>query len=153
MIRLQEEPFDASVETTRLMQRAPHAGAVAVFVGLVRPGSGDGAVTQLELQHHPRFTLKTVEDIGQDGRRRFDLEALTIIHRFGVLNPSEAIVFVGAAAEHRRAAFDAVDYLMDRLKTEAAFWKREHGPGGSRWIEARPDDHADRQRWQDASEA
>ena len=149
MIRIQEEAFDAGAEMARLGERAPQAGAVAAFVGIVRPASEDGAVTQLELQHHPRFTLKTVEEIGKDGRERFDLQALTIIHRYGLLNPGEAIVFVAAAAEHRRGAFEAVDYLMDRLKTEAAFWKREHGPDGARWIEARPADHADRQRWED----
>lgn len=147
MIRVQEEPFDASAELALVAQRAPEAGAIASFLGLVRPQSGDGPVTQLELQHHPRFTLKTVEEIGADGRGRFGLKALTIIHRFGRLSAGEAIVFVAAAAEHRRAALDAVDYLMDRLKTEAAFWKREHGPGGARWIEARPQDHADRRRW------
>lgn len=152
MIRVQEEPFDAAAELTRLAERAPQAGAVAAFVGLVRPGSDDGAVTQLELQHHPRFTLRTVEGIGDAGGKRFELQALTIIHRYGVLSPGEAIVFVAAAAEHRRAAFDAVDYLMDRLKTEAAFWKREHGPDGARWIEARPDDHVDRKRWESADE-
>ncbi|CAA9524234.1 MAG: Molybdopterin synthase catalytic subunit MoaE [uncultured Sphingomonadaceae bacterium] len=149
MIRVQEEPFDASAELARLAERAPSAGAVAAFIGLVRPASGEDAVTRLELQHHPRFTLQTVEAIGEDGRRRFGLQAMTIIHRYGILDPGEAIVFVAAAAEHRRAAFDAVDYLMDRLKTEAAFWKREHGSAGARWIEARADDHADRRRWGD----
>lgn len=153
MIRVQEEPFDAAAELALLTDRAPQAGAVAAFVGLVRPESASGEVQQLELQHHPRFTLKTVEEIGEDGCARFDLQALTIIHRFGLLDPGEAIVFVAAAAEHRRAAFEAVDYLMDRLKTEAAFWKREHGPEGARWIEARAEDHADRRRWDDENTA
>lgn len=147
MIRIQAEPFDASVELAALTGRAPAAGAIASFVGLVRPNAGDATVEQLELEHYSQFTRAAVEAIAEDGRTRFDLLDLTIVHRFGRLVPGEPIVIVAAAARHRRAAFDAVDYLMDRLKTEAPFWKREHGSAGSRWIEPTPADHADRTRW------
>ncbi len=147
MIRVQQEPFDAAVELAALTARSPGAGAITSFVGVVRPMADGATVDQLELEHYGRFTVATVEAIGQDGQARFDLLGLTIIHRFGRLSPGEAIVFVAAAAEHRRAAFDAVDYLMDRLKTEAPFWKREHGPGGSRWIEPTASDQAARKRW------
>jgi len=147
MIRLQEKPFDAAAELSALTERAPGAGAIASFVGLVRPTAGGAPVDQLELEHYGQFTLSTVEAIAEDGQTRFNLLDLTIIHRFGRLLPGEPIVFVAAAAKHRRAAFDAADYLMDRLKTEAPFWKREHGPAGSRWIEPTPEDHADRNRW------
>ncbi len=152
MIRLQEEAFDTAAELADLVGRAPKAGAITSFVGLVRPGPESSAVTQLEIQSHPRLTLVTISSIGDDARQRFALHDLTIIHRFGTLDPHEAIVFVAAAAEHRRAAFDAVDYMMDRLKTEAAFWKREHGPSGARWIEAREEDHGDRRRWDSGEE-
>lgn len=150
MIRIQQDPFDPAVELAALAHRAPAAGAIASFVGMVRPTAGDTAVDQLDLEHYGQFTLSTVEAIGEDGRTRFDLLGLTIVHRFGRLFPGEPIVFVGTAAAHRRAAFDAVDYLMDRLKTEAPFWKRESGPEGSRWIEPTRSDHADRQRWDPA---
>ena len=147
MIRIREPPFDAAAEFSALTERAPGAGAIASFVGLVRPTAGGAPVDQLELEHYGQFTLSTVEAIAEDSQTRFNLLDLTIVHRFGRLLPGEPIVFVAAAAEHRRAAFDAVDYLMDRLKTEAPFWKREHGAAGSRWIEPTPEDHIDRNRW------
>ncbi|HEY0413189.1 MAG TPA: molybdenum cofactor biosynthesis protein MoaE [Allosphingosinicella sp.] len=145
MIRVAPEPFDAGEELRRLAESCANGGAIASFTGIVR---GGGGVTALELEHHPRLTAKVVEAIGADARARFGLQGLTIIHRHGPLGPGEAIVFVAAAAEHRRAAFDAVDYVMDRLKTEAPFWKREQGPDGARWIEPRASDHADRARWE-----
>lgn len=147
MIRVQTKPFDPAAELALLLAEAPGAGAVVSFVGLVRDVTGDEAVSALELEHYPGFTLRTVEAIGRDACARFDLAGLNIVHRYGRLAPAEPIVFAAAAAAHRRAAFDAVDYLMDRLKTEAPFWKREHGTHGSGWIEPRPSDIADRQRW------
>jgi molybdopterin synthase catalytic subunit len=148
MISVQAEPFDPGIEYARLAAACVDAGAIASFSGIVRPASDGSTVDALELEHHPGFTLKVIDGIAEDARERFDLLGLAIIHRYGRLQPGEPIVFVAAAAAHRRAAFDAVDYLMDRLKTEAPFWKREHGPGGARWIEARPMDHEDRARWE-----
>ena len=147
MIRIQPEPFDPAAELSALMERVPAAGAIASLVGLVRPTAHDAPVEQLELEQYEGFTRLTVAAIAADARTRFDLIDLTIVHRFGSLLPGQPIVFVAAAAAHRRAAFDAVDYLMDRLKTEAPFWKREHGPRGSCWIEPTPVDYAARQRW------
>jgi molybdopterin synthase catalytic subunit len=151
MISVQAEAFDPGVEHARLARACPQAGAIASFVGLVRPASAGDSVNLLELEHHPTFTLKVIEAIAADCRARFELLGLAIVHRYGSLEPGEPIVFVATAAPHRRAALDAVDYLMDRLKTEAPFWKREHGPGGARWIEARPEDHSDRARWEGRS--
>ena len=148
MISVQAEAFDPGAEYRTLAARCADAGAIASFTGLVRPASDGEGVTELELEHHPGFTLKAIEGIATDAQARFELLGLVIIHRYGRLQPGEAIVFVAAAAPHRRSAFDAVEYLMDRLKTEAPFWKREHGPGGPRWIEARPSDHEDRARWE-----
>ncbi|CAA9514369.1 MAG: Molybdopterin synthase catalytic subunit MoaE [uncultured Sphingomonadaceae bacterium] len=149
MIRVQAEPFDPGVELAALAAEAAGAGGIASFVGLVRARSDDATVARLELIHYPGFTERTIAAIAEDARWRFPVRGVRIVHRHGPLAPGEPIVFVAAAAEHRRAAFDAVDYLMDRLKTEAPFWKREHGPVGERWIEARDADRADRARWEE----
>lgn len=122
------------------------AGAVASFTGLMRPTSKTGApLTGLFLDHHPR-TEETLREIAASAER-FEVEAVRVVHRCGAIGPGEAIVFVAAAAAHRRAAFDAVDYLMDRLKTDALFWKREDGVDGPRWIEPTQGDRDDRARW------
>ena len=151
MIQVQQEPFDASAELARLMEASGESGAVVTFVGKVRGVTDSAAVDALELQHYPGFTEAAIEDIAAAAKERFGVEAIKIIHRYGKLSPGEPIVFVGAAARHRRDAFQAVDYLMDRLKTEAPFWKRESGPAGQRWIEARDSDLADRQWWGEES--
>jgi molybdopterin synthase catalytic subunit len=147
MIRIQSDPFDPAAELAGFAARAPGAGAIASFTGLVRAASDGAPVTALHLEHYPALTARLVESIGDDARARFGLAALLIVHRHGAMAPGEPIVFVAAAAEHRRAAFDGVDYMMDRLKTEAPFWKREDGPDGARWIEPRPADREDRARW------
>lgn len=148
MIRVQAEAFQFEKEIAEFTSEAPYSGAIASFVGLVRPKSGDEEVTLLELTHYAGFTERLIAEIVEDATRHFALDACRVVHRFGVMHPGEAIVLVAAASRHRRAALDAVDYLMDRLKTEAPFWKREHGPDGSRWIEAREKDHEDRSRWE-----
>lgn len=123
------------------------AGAIASFTGLCRPATKAGApVSGLFLDHHPRLTEKRLHDVGADAGR-FEVDAVCIVHRCGEIAPGEPIVFVAAAAAHRRAAFDAVDFLMDRLKTDALFWKREDGVDASSWIEPTEADRADRARW------
>lgn len=149
MIRVQTGPFDASAELARLTEAARDCGAIVSFVGMVRGNFGSDAVEALELQHYAGFTEAAIELIAAEAKDRFAVDAIRIVHRHGRLAPGEPIVFVGAAARHRRDAFDAVDYLMDRLKTEAPFWKRELGPAGNRWIEARDSDLADAQRWRE----
>ena len=124
-------------------------GAVACFVGLARDTSAAGPVTGLYLDHYPGFTERSLETIAAAAAGRFAVSDVRVVHRCGEVRPGEAIVFVAVAAAHRRAAFEAVDYLMDRLKTEAAFWKREDGPADSRWIEPTERDRADRARWSD----
>ena len=148
MIRVQPEPFDPAAELARLTSVAGDCGAVVSFVGRVRGSAGTPSTDALELQHYPGFTEAEIERIAEAARTRFAVEAISIVHRHGRLAPGEPIVFVGATAPHRRDAFDAVDYLMDRLKTEAPFWKREIGSDGSRWIESRAGDLVDRQRWE-----
>jgi molybdopterin synthase catalytic subunit len=147
MIRVQAEPFDAAALLADFSARAAGAGAIASFTGMVRNEHDGAAVSSLALEHHPSLTEKVIAGIGADAALRFELKDVAIVHRHGVLMPGEAIVFVAAAAAHRRPAFDAVDYVMDRLKTEAPFWKREQRSDGAHWLEARDSDHADRRRW------
>jgi molybdopterin synthase catalytic subunit len=147
MIAIQAEPFDAALLLADFSARAAGAGAIASFTGLVRGENDGAAVSALELDHHPRLTGQALAGIGADAVRSFALSHVAIVHRHGVLMPGEAIVFVAAAAAHRRAAFEAVDYVMDRLKTEAPFWKREQRSDGAHWLEARSGDHEDRRRW------
>jgi molybdopterin synthase catalytic subunit len=147
MIRVQAEPFDPAAELAAFIASVTGAGAIASFVGLVRSESAGENVSGLELDHYPALTERAIAAIGEDARARFELAGLVIVHRYGAMAPGQPIVFVAAAAAHRRAAFDAVDYMMDRLKTEAPFWKREHGPDGPRWIEARGTDLRDKARW------
>jgi molybdopterin synthase catalytic subunit len=147
MIRIQSRSFDPGAELAAFAGRVPGAGAIASFTGLVRSESDGASVSGLDLDHYPELTEKTIAAIGEDARARFGLAGFVIVHRHGAMAPGEPIVFVAAAAGHRRAAFEAVDYMMDRLKTEAPFWKRELGPDGARWIEARASDLKDRARW------
>jgi len=148
MIALQAGPVDAALLLADFAARAAGAGAIASFTGLVRGETDGAAVTALELDHHPRLTERAMAGIGADAAARFGLTEVAIVHRHGALVPGEAIVFVAAAAAHRRAAFDAVDYMLDRLKTDAPFWKRELRGDGAHWLEARDSDHADRRRWE-----
>jgi molybdopterin synthase catalytic subunit len=147
MIRVSAEPLDAALLLAEFSGRAAGAGAIASFTGMVRDENDGAAVSGLTLQHHPRLTEQAVAAIGADAARRFALTDVMIVHRCGAMVPGEAIVFAAAAAPHRRAAFDAVDYVMDRLKTEAPFWKREQRSDGTHWLEARPGDLTARRRW------
>jgi molybdopterin synthase catalytic subunit len=148
MIAVQAEPFDAALLLADFSARAAGAGAVASFTGMVRRENDGAPVSGLTLDHHPSLTEKVIAGIGADAARRFALTDIVIVHRHGALAPGEAIVFVAAAAAHRRPAFDAVDYVMDRLKTEAPFWKCEQRKDGAHWLEARISDHDDRRRWE-----
>jgi molybdopterin synthase catalytic subunit len=148
MIAVQAEPFDAALLLADFSARAAGAGAIASFTGLVRDQNDGASVSGLTLEHHPRLTAKVIAGIGADAARRFALTDIMIVHRYGALAPGEAIVFAAAAAPHRRPAFDAVDYVVDRLKTEAPFWKREQRGDGAHWLEARISDHDDRRRWE-----
>ena len=147
-VRLAHDCFSPERELAQFIADLAGEGAVVSFVGIARPHTPTGEeVHGLFLDHHPRRTIRSMEDIADAARARFALQALRIVHRCGALAPGEPIVFVAAGAAHRRAAFEAADYMMDRLKTDALFWKREDGPGFSRWIEPRDDDHAARERW------
>ena len=120
------------------------AGAVATFTGLVRD---DGGVTTLELEHYPGMTEAALTDLAEGARHRWSLDAVTIVHRVGPMGPGERIVFVATAAPHRGAALESCAFLIDRLKTDAPFWKREAREGGASWVEARATDDAAADRW------
>lgn len=147
-VRLELEPFDPAAELGELTRSAAGAGGIVSFVGIARPEGKTGApVERLFLQHHPRLTIASMREIAGQAASRFGVE-VRVVHRCGDIAPGEPIVFAGAAAPHRRAAFEAADYLMDRLKTEAVFWKREDAASGSTWIEPTQTDYADRRRWE-----
>ena len=120
-------------------------GAVASFTGLAR--AEGGAAQLLELEAYPGFTDAAITRFAEEAKSRFGLEDYRIVHRTGCIPAGEAIVFVATAAGHRRAAFEACDFLMDYLKSRAPFWKKQHGPDGSRWVEPTIQDHADAGRW------
>ena len=151
--RITGEPLDPVAEGERFLARSRDCGAVVTFVGLTRPAARHGsAVQRLFLDHHRKLTAQSVREIAAAALNRFEVDAVTAVHRYGEVRPGEAIVFVAAAGAHRRAAFEATDYLMDRLKTEAMFWKREDTASGSQWIEPTDADQAERARWSDRCE-
>ena len=145
MIRLSEAPFEPGALLTGFCRGRAETGAVATFTGLARTDAGETEV--LELEAYPGFTEAEIGKIADKARARFGLDDLMILHRAGKIGPGEAVVFVATAARHRRAAFEACDFLMDYLKSKAPFWKKEHGPDGARWVEPHDSDRADLARW------
>lgn len=142
-IRVQTEDFDPAAEADRLAVN--DAGAVATFTGIVR---GEGKLVALTLEHYPHMTERALARIAADASARWTLDGLTIVHRTGRLKPGERIVFIGAASRHRADAIDAMHFVIDWLKTDAPFWKHElFVDGVSRWVEARGEDGAARDRW------
>lgn len=133
-------PIDAAAE----LEALEVGGAVATFTGLVR---ADDGVAILELEHYPGATEAALTRLAQEASARWSLAATTIVHRVGPMRPGERIVFVGAASAHRAAALEACAFLIDRLKTDAPFWKRETVAGESRWVEARGSDDEAAARW------
>ena len=146
MIRVQREAFDVGREIAALTAGNTRIGGVASFVGLVRDLGGLRSMT---LEHYPGMTERQLELIDAEARRRWPLEASLIVHRYGRLEPGEPIVLTITASAHRQAAFDSCNFLMDWLKTEAPFWKREEGEDGERWVAARVDDDEARERWRE----
>ena len=144
MIRVVVSPSPIDVAAEMALAEQAGAGAVATFTGLVRADDGVGT---LELEHYPGATEAALERLCEDATARWSLAAATVVHRVGPMAPGERIVFVTAAAAHRAAALDACAYLIDRLKTDAPFWKRETRGHEARWVEARGSDEAAAARW------
>lgn len=143
-VRLLEQMFIPGTLIGPFTQANPGLGGVCTFVGEVRSGEG---IEALELMHYEPLTLPGMIELADQAFARFELMGLLMVHRVGLLRPGEPIVCVSAAALHRRAAIDAVDFCMDHLKSAAWFWKREKRADGWHWIEPRPADYADRARW------
>lgn len=146
-VRIQQADFDPGAEHEAIRRRAPGCGALVSFVGCVRDLADDGEVTALELEHYPGVTERSVEAVAREALERWSLGAVTVVHRVGRLDAGARIVLVLTASAHRRAAFEAADFVMDHLKTRAVFWKKEHRRDGARWIRSRDDDHAAAARW------
>ena len=145
MIRVQQEDFDIGAEIARLKAGRSDIGAIVAFVGTVRDQAG--AIDEMTLEHYPGMTEAELKRIEAEASARWPLQASLIVHRYGTLKPSENIVLVLTASEHREAAFRAAEFLMDYLKTRAPFWKRESGPQGNRWVEADARDEIAGSRW------
>lgn len=144
-ILVSDAPFDPDEALSAFRARHKGAGAIVSFIGDVRGEGGD--VESLTLDHYPGFTEVEIEKIARAARQRWPLLGISIVHRVGEMAPGEPIVFVAAAAAHRRAAFDSVAFLMDYLKSQAPFWKKETRNGATKWIEPRTEDFADKARW------
>lgn len=147
-VSVQREDFDIGAEIDRLTRANRDIGAVVSFTGLVREMTAGGAIGAMELEHWPGMTEKALTAIVAEAEARWPLDGVRVIHRHGPMAPGERIVLVLTASRHRAAAFAAAEFLMDYLKTRAPFWKKEHGPGGGRWVDARECDDTAAARWQ-----
>ena len=146
-VRVQTEDFDTGAEISRMRLARRDVGAVVSFVGQVRDINDGSEVSTLTLEHYPGMTEKALEAIIEQAGARWDIFDALIIHRVGTLQPTDQIVLVLVSGAHRGEAFSACEFIMDYLKTEAPFWKKEQTPSGARWIDAKvSDDHA-RDRW------
>ncbi|HEY4072583.1 MAG TPA: molybdopterin synthase catalytic subunit MoaE [Herbaspirillum sp.] len=146
-IRIQTEDFDLSTEIAALRAQQPQVGAVVSFVGTVRDLNDGAAVTQMELEHYPGMTEKALQKIVEQAQARWGFLDALVIHRIGPLQPLDQIVLVAVTAAHRGEAFAACEFIMDYLKTEAPFWKKEQTPDGARWVDARSTDTAALGKW------
>lgn len=149
MIRVQRDDFDIGAELSALTAGNHAVGGLAVFVGLVRDLAGETPISAMTLEHYPGMTEKMLARIEQQALQRWPLQASLIIHRYGRLEPGDRIVLVATASAHRQAAFEACQFLIDWLKTEAPFWKLEDTGEGEKWVEARAEDDAAAARWRD----
>ena len=148
-VAIQTDDFDVSHALAQLRQANPSVGAVCAFVGTVRDrhGGAAGEVSAMELEHYPGMTEKAIEAMIDEALRRFDIRAARVVHRVGPLRPGDQIVLVAVTSAHRGAAFQACEFLMDYLKTQAPFWKKETTAEGARWVDARVADDQALARW------
>jgi molybdopterin synthase catalytic subunit len=146
-VRVQSEDFDLSAEIARLRAGRPQVGAVVSFVGTVRDINEGAAVSEMELEHYPGMTEKALEDIVRQAKARWPIADALVIHRVGPMKPMEQIVLVAVSAAHRGEAFAACEFIIDYLKTQAPFWKKEQTPQGARWVDARVADDQAQAKW------
>lgn len=146
-VRVQSADFDLGAEVARLRAGDPRIGAVVSFVGTVRDMNDGDQVAELELEHYPGMTERSLEDIVEQARGRWPLYGALVVHRIGPMKPQEQIVLVACSSAHRGEAFAACEFIMDYLKTDAPFWKKEQTPNGARWVDARVSDDKARAKW------
>jgi molybdopterin synthase catalytic subunit len=146
-VRVQEADFDISAEVAALRADNPKVGAVACFIGTVRDLNEGRAVETMELEHYPGMTEKSLRKIAEDARERWPGSDVLIVHRVGKLLPLDQIVLVATTAAHRGEAFESCAFVMDYLKTQAPFWKKEKTGDGEKWVDARESDSAATERW------
>jgi molybdopterin synthase catalytic subunit len=150
-VSIQTEDFDLSTEVARLRAGEKGVGAVCTFVGTVRDRNDGQSVSTMELEHYPGMTEKAIEQMIDEAFKRFDVFGARVIHRVGLLQPLDQIVLVAVTSAHRGESFLACEFLMDYLKTQAPFWKKEQTPEGARWVDARVSDDAALAKWGIAS--
>jgi molybdopterin synthase catalytic subunit len=146
-VRVQAEDFDLGAEIQALRGGNPAVGAIASFVGLVRDVSDGERVSEMTLEHYPGMTERALEQIVTQAKSRWDIIDVLVVHRIGRLRPLDQIVLVVVTGAHRGEAFAACEFVMDYLKTQAPFWKKEQTPAGARWVEARAADDRAADRW------
>ena len=146
-IRVQSDAFDLGVEVDAMRQGRTDIGAIASFVGLARDLNEGSGVAAMTLEHYPGMTEKALAALVDEAKRRWTLLDVTVIHRIGRLLPGDPIVLVAVASSHRGEAFAACEFIMDFLKTQAPFWKKEETPQGERWVDARASDDVAAERW------
>jgi len=146
-VSIQTQDFDLSTEVAALRGHHRGVGAVCSFIGTVRDRNEGQSVSTMELEHYPGMTEKAIEAMIDEAFRRFDILGARVIHRVGLLQPTDQIVLVAVSSAHRGESFQACEFLMDYLKTQAPFWKKEQTPEGARWVDARVSDDKALARW------
>lgn len=146
-VRIQAEDFDLSTEVAQLRAANPKVGAVVTFVGTVRDLNEGESVAEMELEHYPGMTEQSIAAIIEQARQRWPVSGALVIHRIGPLKPMAQIVLVAVTGAHRGEAFAACEFIIDYLKTEAPFWKKEQTPSGARWVDARVSDDVALRKW------
>ncbi|MGJ7506896.1 molybdenum cofactor biosynthesis protein MoaE [Variovorax sp. GT1P44] len=146
-VSIQTEDFDLQKEVAALRAGDARVGAVCSFIGIVRDHNDGSTVASMELEHYPGMTEQAIEAMIDEAHRRFEMLGARVIHRVGLLQPLDQIMMVAVISAHRGQSFQACEFLMDYLKTQAPFWKKEQTPDGARWVDARVDDDAALARW------
>ncbi len=148
-VRIQTEDFELGAEVAALRAQDPRIGAICTFLGTVRDRTAGtpGSISSMELEHYPGMTEKAIEAMIDQAMQRFDIYGARVIHRVGLLQPLDQIVLVAVTSAHRGLSFQACEFLIDYLKTQAPFWKKEQTAEGARWVDARVSDDAALARW------
>ena len=147
-VSIQTKDFSIEQETNQLRATTPEVGGIATFTGLVSDLNREQKIESLFLEHYPGMTEKQLEQIIDQAQLRWNLLGVRVIHRVGLLHPQDQIVFVGVSSRHRKECFEACQFIMDYLKTQATIWKKESSQEQSQWLEARESDQAAEQKWQ-----